>query len=73
MLKNITLSAEESLIVKAREDAESRGTTLNAEFRVWLAAFAEQERAAHGYQALMAHLDYARPGRRFDREELNAR
>jgi hypothetical protein len=73
MLKNITLSAEEGLIVKAREEAEARGTTLNAEFRIWLAAFAEQERAARGYQELMARLDYARSGGRFSREELNGR
>jgi hypothetical protein len=73
MLKNITLSADEQLIARAREEAEGRGTTLNAEFRVWLAAYVEQERAAQGYRELMAHLDYVQPGRRFGREELNAR
>ena len=73
MLKNITLSADEALIARAREEAEKRGSTLNAEFRVWLAAFVEQERAAQGYQELMSRLDYARPGGRFTREELNAR
>ena len=70
---NITLSADEELIARAREEAEASGTTLNAEFRVWLAAFAEQEQAAHGYREMMARLDYARPGRHFTREELNAR
>ncbi len=73
MLKNITLSAEEQLIARAREEAERHGTTLNAEFRLWLAAFVQQERAAHGYHELMARLAYAHPGRRFTREELNAR
>lgn len=73
MLKNITLSADEHLIARARQEAEERGTTLNAEFRLWLAAFVEQERAARDYRALMDRLDYARPGRRFTREELNAR
>jgi len=73
MLKNITLSAEEQLIARAREEAESRGTTLNAEFRVWLAAFVDQEQRARGYEDLMARLGYAHPGRRFTREELNAR
>jgi hypothetical protein len=73
MLKNITLSAEEQMIARAREEAEQRGTTLNAEFRLWLAAFVEQERAAQGYQGLMARLEYARSERRFTREELNAR
>lgn len=73
MLKNITLSADELAIARAREEAERRGTTLNAEFRVWLEAFIAQERMAQGYQDLMVRLDYGRPGRQFTREELNAR
>ncbi|OFW57016.1 MAG: hypothetical protein A2133_08500 [Actinobacteria bacterium RBG_16_64_13] len=73
MLKNITLSADDRLIARAREEAEQRGTTLNAEFRLWLAAFVEQERAAQGYQQFMTRMDYVRPGRRFTREQLNAR
>jgi hypothetical protein len=73
MLKNITLSADEQAIARAREEAARRGTTLNAEFRLWLQAFVEQERASQGYRGLMARLDYARPGRRFTREELSER
>ena len=33
MLKNITLSAEEEIIRKAREKAQHEHTTLNATFR----------------------------------------
>lgn len=73
MLKNITLSADDQLIARARHEAEQRGTTLNAEFRLWLVAFVQQEKAARDYRGLMARLDYARSGRRFTREELNAR
>jgi hypothetical protein len=73
MLKNVTLSADEHLIAQAREEAERHGTTLNAEFRIWLAQFAEQERAAHGYQNLMDKLSYACPGHDFTRDDLNAR
>jgi hypothetical protein len=73
MLRNITLSADEQLIAQAREEAEARGSTLNAEFRLWLAAFVEQERTAESYQNLMAKLDYAAPGRRFTRDESNER
>jgi hypothetical protein len=73
MLKNITLSADERLIARAREEAERHGTTLNAEFRVWLAAFVEQEQTAKQYHELMERLGYAQPGGRFTREELNAR
>jgi FtsZ-binding cell division protein ZapB len=73
MLKNITLSADEQAIARAREEAERRGTTLNSEFRLWLEAFADQERTSQSYRDLMARLEYARPGRRFTREELNER
>lgn len=73
MLRNITLSAEEELIARARQEAERRGTTLNAEFRLWLAAFSEQEKTARGYNELMDRLAYVRPGRRFSREDLNER
>jgi hypothetical protein len=73
MLKNITLSADEQTIARAREEAERRGTTLNAEFRLWLEAFGEQERTSQSYQELMVRLGYASSGRRFTREELNER
>ena len=36
MLKNITLSAEEELIRKAKEVARREHTTLNANFQQWL-------------------------------------
>lgn len=36
-MKNITLSADEHLIEWARQKAASENTTLNAEFRQWLA------------------------------------
>jgi len=35
-MKNITLSADESLIKAARERAMEENTTLNAQFRLWL-------------------------------------
>jgi hypothetical protein len=73
MLKNITLSADEELVARARAEAQKRGTTLNEQFREWLAELTGQERAAQGYQDLMARLGYARAGGRFSREELNER
>ena len=36
-MKNITLSADEGLIEEARRIAAAKNTTLNAEFRLWLA------------------------------------
>ena len=43
MMQNITLSAQNDLIAQARELARARGTTLNEEFRVWLATFVQQQ------------------------------
>jgi hypothetical protein len=39
-MRNITFSADERLIEAARERARGGGTTLNEEFRRWLAAYA---------------------------------
>lgn len=73
MLKNITLSAEDVLIQRAREKAQSEHTTLNAAFRQWLAQYARNSRSGSHYDALMVSWDYARPGRAFSRDEMNDR
>lgn len=73
MLKNITLSAEEILIQRARERAEAEQTTLNAEFRNWLRQYVERPSSAAAYLAFMDELDYSEPGRSFSREEMNER
>ncbi len=73
MLKNITLSADEELIRQARARARRNHTTLNAEFRVWLERFGRREEAGVSYAELMDRIGYASPGRRFTREDLNAR
>jgi hypothetical protein len=73
MLKNITLSAEEVLIEKARQRAEAERTTLNAEFRKWLVQYAERPQNASDFRVLMEGLNYAQPGKHFSREELNER
>jgi hypothetical protein len=74
-MKNITLSAPEELIEAARRQAEQRGTTLNQEFRDWLASRTTtgQQRAA-AYRQLMEDLSYIDlGGRKFTREEMNER
>ena len=73
MLKNITLSADEELIRKAREKAQGEHTTLNATFRRWLRQYTNKNTRTTDYQAFMDSLNYARPGRKFSREELNER
>jgi len=73
MLKNITLSAEESLIKKARKQAAASRTTLNALFRTWLELYASHSTSTGEYEKLMKNLSYAKPGRKFSREEMNER
>lgn len=73
MLKNVTLSAEGDLIERARLRAEAERTTLNAEFRRWLAQYAERPQSESDFLVLMTHLNYAQPGKAFSREELNER
>ncbi len=72
-MKNITLSADEALIQRARRRAQREGTTLNEAFRQWLHCYVAQEMGATSYASLMKELEYATPGRRFTREEMNER
>jgi hypothetical protein len=73
MLENITLRAEETLIEQARRRAEAESTTLNAEFRRWLAQYVERPKSVADFRVLMAQLNYAQPGKAFSRDELNER
>lgn len=73
MLKNITLSAEERLIEQARLRAQQEKKTLNTLFREWLARYTAKEAAAVRYRDLMRGLKRVSPGRKFSRDESNAR
>ena len=73
MTRNVTFSAEARLIELARERARRERTTLNEAFRAWLARYAGTAVASREYADLMERLAYARPGRRFSREEMNER
>ncbi len=73
MLKNITLSAETNLIVKARKKAQREHTTLNAQFRQWLNRYVSRDLKASDYENLMDSLSYANPGQQFTRDEMNER
>ncbi len=72
-MKNITLSADEDLIAKARERARRERTTLNAEFRRWIEQYARRSALGADYETLMADLRRVRAGRRFSRDEMNER
>ena len=73
MLKNITLSADQELIKKARNKAQSEHTTLNENFRRWLKRYILADSNKLNYEDLMNTLNYANPGRKFTRDELNER
>ena len=56
MLKNITLSADEKLIIRARKKAKSENTTLNSRFRQWLENYTNFGENSNEYDNLMQHL-----------------
>ncbi len=73
-MKDITLSAEEILIEAAHERARAEGTTLNEQFRRWLAGYAQPLERMHRYAEVMATLRGAvRVGRKLTRDEMNER
>ncbi|HHJ19739.1 MAG TPA: hypothetical protein ENJ84_07945 [Gammaproteobacteria bacterium] len=77
-MRNITLSADELLIDKARKKAAQKQTTVNAEFRKWLEEYtrsnAEANRRLHNYRFLMSELaDVSTGGKKFDSDEMNKR
>jgi len=74
-MKNITLSADETLIAAAREMAASEGTTLNARFREWLEDYVRRKRRAEEAMELIRELRtrVRTGGRKFTRDEMNER
>jgi len=72
-MKNITLSADDDLIERARSVARAQRKTLNTAFREWLVQFTASEGDAQSYDALMKNLTYVDAGRHFTREEMNER
>ncbi len=73
MLKNITLSAEETLIQQARRRALNENTTLNELFREWLGRYVAQPTAAEQYLTLMRRFSHIQAGGPYSREQMNER
>ena len=73
-MKNITLSADESVIEAARTQARSENTTLNEQFRIWLEHYARKQRVLR-FRELMVDLQgkVSTGGRKFTRDEMNER
>jgi hypothetical protein len=73
-MKNITLSADESLIEAARARARAEATTLNEQFRRWLASYAHTRERLERYDAAMSSLrGQLKVGRKLNREAMNER
>ena len=72
-MKNVTLSADEELIEKARDWARLQKSTLNSLFRQWLSNLVKQKESEDRLKALEQRIGYARSGGKFSREDLNVR
>lgn len=75
-MKNITLSADEKLIEKARREAVRRGKSLNQLIRDYLEELAGERSPATEFERLRELSRLARGHRgswRFDRDELHER
>ena len=73
IVKNITFSADSDVIEKARLRARQNRTTLNVVFREWLERYAGETGAIGEYATVMSKLRHVKAGRKFSRDELNAR
>ena len=74
MTRNITFSAEETLIEEAREAARADNSTLNEQFRLWLEQYARRRRAERAMETVDRLRSYVSSGgRKFTREEMNER
>jgi hypothetical protein len=72
-MRNITFSAEDDLIDKARQIATREERTLNEVFREWLAGYVGREDIGRRYEELMKELDYVQVDRTLSRDEMNER
>jgi hypothetical protein len=72
-MRNITFSADEALIEKARILAQANGSTLNAEFRKWLQQYTSAKTRLEDFDLLMRNMRQVNAGGRSSRDELNQR
>ncbi len=72
-MKNITLSADEDLLRKAKDKARQNRTTLNALFRKWLDDYTRDRNTTFELNRFLLETDYVDSGRGFNRDERNER
>jgi hypothetical protein len=75
-MKNITFSAQEQAIERARQVAAKRHRTLNELFREWLEDLdvqTQENNVIDKLEALWGETNYLRVGKKLSREEMNER
>jgi hypothetical protein len=72
-MKNITFSAAESDIERAREVARSEHRALNEAFREWLIQYGSRRVSVSEVKELYNGLRHVNAGRKFTRDEMNER
>ena len=72
-MKNITFSATESDIERAREVARSEHRSLIDAFREWLIQYGSRRVSAGEVTELYNSLRHVNAGRKFTRDEMNER
>jgi hypothetical protein len=72
-MKNVTLSANEDVIRKAKNKAQNNNTTLNSLFRKWLDDYTRDRNLALELERFLIKTEYAEAGRGFTRDEFNER
>ena len=72
-IRNITLSAEQDAIQKARSKAQREGKSLNIKFREWLHKYVSPQDYSKNYEKLMGYLKHVSPGQKFSRHQANER
>jgi hypothetical protein len=72
-MKNITFSADESDIDRAREVARSEHRNLIDAFREWLVQYGARRVRAEEVTELYNSLRHINAGRKFTRDEMNER
>jgi len=75
-MKNITFSAKEETIEKARKVAARQHRTLNELFREWLDSINKEtsdETVSSNLHSLWGQTNYLRVGKKLSRDEMNER
>ena len=72
-MHNITFSADEELVERARMRAHREKKTLNAVFREWLNRYARPSTTTAECEQLMRSLAHVKSGGPYTRDEMNRR